>query len=190
MGSHDDFNPERLTKLKNHHNGYRFCPRCGIEMIETEADGRLRMVCPSPDCGFIFYHNPVPAAGAIIVEDGKILLVKRAHPPCIGWWCIPAGYMEWDESPAQCAVRELLEETALTVELDELFEVYSGNDDPRTNAVLVLYTAHIVSGTPTPADDALEVDWFDLDELPDKIAFQAHRQALKDYRTRHIDGKQ
>lgn len=182
-----DFDADRLTWLKDHNLGYRFCPRCGATLVLDSAEGHPRMSCPDRRCGFVFYQNPIPAAGAIIVQDDRILLVKRAHPPRVGWWCLPAGYMEWQESPRQCAVRELLEETALHVKLNELFDVYSGTDDPRSNAVLVLYLAEVVSGQPKAGDDALEVRFFGFDELPDQIAFEAHRQALADYRSRFLE---
>jgi len=178
---HAEFDDEKLNALKENHCGFRFCPRCGREMERGAIEGLERMYCPDEDCGYIYYHNPIPAAGAIVVENDRILLVKRAHPPRIGWWCIPAGFMEWHEHPSDTAVRELEEETGLKVKLTSFFEVYSGNDDPRMNAVLLLYLADVVSGEMRAADDALDVRWFGFDELPDKIAFEAHVQALDDY---------
>ncbi len=89
--------------------------------------------------------------------------------------------MEWQEHPAQTAVREVGEETGLKIELVRFFEVYSGNDDPRANAVLVLYLARPLGGELKAADDALEVAYFDPHEVPSNIAFEAHRQALRDY---------
>ena len=178
---HEVFNDEMLSKIKDDFLGYRYCPRCGQEMDRKRLDGRDRLVCPSPSCMFIFYHNPIPAAGVMVVKDDKILLVKRAHPPRIGWWCIPAGFMEWNENPAQTAVRELAEETGLEIRLSGIFEAYAGLDDPRANAVLILYLGDIIGGEMVAADDALDVGFFPLDNLPAKIAFEAHEQALRDY---------
>ena len=120
-----------------------------------------------------------------MVVNDEILLVKRAHPPKVGWWCIPAGFMEWQEHPSETAVRELEEETGLRVKLTSFFEVYSGTDDPRSNAVLMLYLADVEGGELRAADDAEEVRFFPFDRLPDKIAFQAHNQALADYQRRY-----
>ena len=92
--------------------------------------------------------------------------------------------MEWQEHPSQTALREVEEETGLKVELDSFFEVYSGEDDPRSNAILLLYLAHRTGGTLRPDDDAEEVRFFPLTDLPDKIAFESHIQALKDYMER------
>lgn len=179
-----DFDADMLFARKSNHCGFRFCPRCAGELKEKLLDGRNRMVCTNDECDFVFYQNPIPASGAIIVQEDSILLVKRAHPPRVGWWCIPAGFMEWDEHPTSTAVRELREETGLKIQLTSFFEVYSGNDDPRTNALLILYIGKIVGGNMAPSDDASEVRFFKFDEIPDKIAFEAHIQAIADYNAR------
>lgn len=185
MSEYDSFNAQALTVRKNNFNGYQFCPRCGVRLRDTRLDGRVRLVCEAASCDFVYYHNPVPAAGVIVYrEDRGILLVKRAHPPRINWWCLPAGYMEWDESPARTAMRETFEETGFEVEILGLFNLYSGDDDPRTNAVLALYEARVIGGELTPGDDALDAAFFALDELPERIAFVAHRQALREFAER------
>ncbi len=174
-----------LFDRKNNFLGYRFCPRCGREMEKQLIDGRQRLRCSDKNCDFIYYHNPIPAAGAVVVKDGKILMVKRSVMPKVGWWCLPAGFMEWSEHPTQTAVRELKEETGLDVKLKSLFEIYSGEDDPRMNAVLILYLASVSGGQLKAGDDAIDAKFFDLDELPEKIAFLSHRQALADYKQRY-----
>jgi ADP-ribose pyrophosphatase YjhB (NUDIX family) len=181
---HDNFDEKRLFERKDRHCGFRFCPLCGKELVKGPREGLVRVYCPDDDCGYVFYQNPIPAAGVILVKNDRILLVQRAHPPRIGWWCIPAGFMEWHEHPAQTAVREMEEETGLKVKLTSFFEVYSGTDDPRSNAVLMLYLAEIVGGEMRADDDALDVRWFSFDDLPEKIAFEAHVQALDDYQQR------
>ena len=175
-----------LFKRKSDFLGFRFCPRCGSGLNRQTLDGLPRLVCPNPECDYIYYHNPIPAAGAVVVKEKRILLVRRAVMPKVGWWCVPAGFMEWSEHPSETAIRELREETGLEVQLDGLFEIYSGTDDPRMNAVLILYLAHAVGGDLKAADDALEVDFFGFDRLPEKIAFASHRQALADYRRRYL----
>ena len=94
--------------------------------------------------------------------------------------------MEWTEHPEQTAIRELKEETGLDIKLNGFFEVYSGQDDPRLNAVLILYLAEITGGELTANDDAQEVRFFGFNELPEKIAFASHRQALADYADRYL----
>ncbi|OQX91911.1 MAG: hypothetical protein B6D58_05670 [candidate division Zixibacteria bacterium 4484_95] len=158
---------------------YIYCPWCATELVELVIDGKTRRKCPR--CDFVYYRNPIPAAGAIVEKDGKILLVKRKYPPYVGDWCLPAGFMEYNESPEQCCVREIKEETGLTVNLKSSFKTYSGDDDPRSHAVLVLYLADITGGDIEPGDDASEVKFFAMDKLPRNIAFEAHRRAISDY---------
>lgn len=109
-----------------------------------------------------------------------MLLVKRKFDPAAGAWCIPAGFMEYGESPKRCAVRELLEETGLRVRVTGLFGVYAGFDDPRVRAVLILYTAERTGGRLRAGDDAISARYWPLKRLPRRIAFAAHRRALAD----------
>lgn len=159
-----------------------YCPRCATALEPRDEHGTLRPTCPA--CGFIWYRNPVPAAGVLMVEAGRVLLVRRRYEPRAGHWCLPAGFMESGETPEQTAARELFEETGLEGRLTGLFGVYAGFDDPRVRAVLILYTAEREGGTLAPGDDATEADWFPLEDLPPGIAFAAHTQALAELRER------
>ena len=93
--------------------------------------------------------------------------------------------MEYGEHPETTAVREAREETGLRVRLTGLFGVYAGRDDPRTRAVLILYHARAVGGRLEAGDDAMEVEYFPLNRLPRPIAFESHREALRDLK-RHL----
>lgn len=164
----------------------RFCPACGATLVRRDDRGHPRPTCPQ--CGFIYYRNPVPAAGVILTSPEGVLLVKRRYAPRAGAWCLPAGFMEYGESPTRCAVRELREETGLAARLTGLFGVYAGHDDPRVRAVLILYRGRRVGGRLTPGDDALQARWFPLDRLPRRIAFAAHRLALEQLRRDEAGG--
>lgn len=161
-----------------HHRRARFCPHCGTRLVLRDEHGVRRPTCPA--CGFIHYRNPVPAAGVILHRRGEVLLVKRRYDPRAGAWSLPAGFMEYGETPRHCARRELREETGLTARLGPLFGVYAGFDDPRVRAVLVLYLVERATGRIVPGDDAIEARYFPLDRLPRDIAFQAHREALEE----------
>jgi 8-oxo-dGTP diphosphatase len=124
----------------------------------------------------------VPGAGAIIHSDGDILLVKRKFPPGAGDWCLPAGFQEYDESPVECCIREVKEETGLDIRIESLFWNYRAGDDPRTIVVLMLYLAQIVGGRISAGDDAIEVSFFAVDSIPGNIAFRAHRLAIAHFR--------
>ncbi len=154
---------------------YVYCPLCGARLERIDEDGHARMRCPA--CGFVHYRNPAPAAGVILLENGRVLLVKRRFDPYRGKWSIPSGFIEYDEDVHDTAVREIREETGLAVELDGLHAVESCFDDPRGMTLLVLFRGHVVGGRLTAGDDAAEVGFFSLGALPE-IAFEAHRKVL------------
>jgi 8-oxo-dGTP diphosphatase len=160
----------------------RYCLRCGTRLVMRDDHGSRRPTCPS--CGLIHYRNPVPAAGVILVQDGEVLMVRRRYEPRAGTWCLPAGFMEYGETPERCARRELFEETGLRSRLTGLFGVYAGFDDPRVRAVLILYTAARTGGRLTPGDDALAAKFYPLARLPRVIAFESHRRALAELNAR------
>jgi 8-oxo-dGTP diphosphatase len=110
-----------------------------------------------------------------------VCLVRRSIEPRRGDWTLPAGFVEYDESPEDCAVREVAEETGLAITIEGVLGVYAGFDDPRQRVVLVLYWAkEMEARTPIAGDDAEDVGFFAENELPPNIAFRAHRQALRD----------
>jgi len=158
---------------------YRFCPRCGGALSRRKTDGQDRLVCQA--CDFIFYQNPVPAVAVIIPRGKSIVLVKRAEEPLRGHWCLPAGFMELDETPEQCAIRETREETGLDIEVTRLFGVEKGGDDPRAQVVLIIYLAKHLGGELRAGDDASEAGLFGPQELPPDIAFRTHRRAIAKY---------
>ena len=164
------------------HHEARYCLRCGTRLVRRDDHGRLRGTCPN--CGFIHYRNPVPAAGVILPGPEGVLMVKRKFDPGAGAWCLPAGFMEYGETPEHCAVRELREETGVKARLTGLFGVYAGFDDPRVRSVLILYTAERIGGRLVPGDDAVAARYFSTSRPPRRIAFASHRRALAEYGAR------
>ena len=157
----------------------RFCPHCGTPLIPRDDHGVVRPTCPS--CSFIAYQNPAPAVGAILEKKGSIVLVRRRYEPQVGLWGLPAGFMEYGEGPEETAIRETLEETGLRIGIDRLHGAYRGGGPGGPRVVLLIYRAHILGGRLRPGDDADEVGWFALHELPD-LAFRSHHTALREYR--------
>ncbi len=160
---------------------YAHCPVCGGRLGKKHQDHRVRLVCS--ECDYVFYQNPAPAAGVIVVEDEKVLLVQRKFDPRKGGWTLPAGFIEDDEPVSECAVREVKEETNLDVELVRLFNAYAALDDPRTPVVLLLYLGRRIGGELRAGDDAVDARFFSLNDLPEPIAFKAHVQALGEIKT-------
>jgi len=151
-------------------------------MAVREQSGRPRQTCLH--CGYVHYHNPVPGVGVIVEMDGGVVLVKRRFEPRAGWWCLPAGFLEADESAAEGAVRECKEETGLDVAVDELFGVYSFPEGMQRSGLVIFYTARVVGGELHAGDDAEDVRVFPVDGLPENVAFRTHRQVLARLRQR------
>jgi 8-oxo-dGTP diphosphatase len=158
--------------------GYRYCPHCATGLVVSDREDVPRLACPS--CGFIYYNNPVPAAGAIILRDNHILFVRRKFEPRVGKWSLPAGFMEYNESAAECAVRELREETGLTGRVKDIVGVYAAGDDPRSRVVLIVYHMEVIGGAERPGDDAAEIGYFAKGNYP-PFAWSSHDQALHDF---------
>ena len=139
-----------------------------------EGDNRERLVCP--DCGFINYENPKVVVGAVVSRDECILLCRRAIGPRKGFWTLPAGFMELNETPADGARRETMEEACADIEIDALLAVYS---IPRISQVQVIYRALLVSTEIAAGPESAEVGMFPWNEIPwDDLAFPSVRWAL------------
>lgn len=114
--------------------------------------------------------SPLVGVGAIIIEEERVVLVKRGHPPLAGEWSIPGGVLEVGETLREAAMREALEETGLTVEVGELLGVYDRvlrDADERTlyHYVLIDFLCRRIAGEPYGAGDADEARWFARDEV-------------------------
>lgn len=153
-----------------------FCLMCGAPMEVQRLEGREREQCPA--CGWVYYLHLKLGAGVLVVHEGRLLLLKRAHHPWKGAWNLPAGYVEVDESPEQAAMREVREETGLEVALDRLLGNYFFDDDPRGNGLLAVFLGRPVSGELTVTDETAEYGYFSPDELPDPLCGAAHDQLI------------
>ena len=125
------------------------------------------------------WRNALPAANAIVVREGRVLLTRRAHSPWNDLWCSPGGFCELGEHPAETVVREVHEEVALEVEVDRYLgtwvDVYADDpDEPDAGVINVAYyTATPLTGDHGRAADPAEVSevaWFGWDELPADLA--------------------
>jgi ADP-ribose pyrophosphatase YjhB (NUDIX family) len=156
----------------------RFCSRCGGKMETRLVSGRPRRACTA--CDFIHFTDPKVGVGVLVIEEGKLLLVQRVMKPEIGKWSIPAGYLDYGEDPRETAVREILEETNLAVDITGLVDVYYNPEVAAQGgaSIFILYSARVIGGTLKAGDDAQAASFFGPDELPE-LAFTSTLQAVK-----------
>ncbi len=151
------------------------CPLCASPLTTVEIGGRERVACPR--CDFVHWDNPKPVTATLVPLDSGLVLVKRKFEPFVDWWCLPGGFMEHSEDPEESAIREVLEETGLSIEIDRLLGAHSPGRG--INVVILFYLARSASGRLVPGDDASEVRAFRRHELPDNVAFELHRQMIE-----------
>jgi len=130
--------------------------------------------CPS--CGQ--YKNRALTVDAVIVKDGKILLIKRGREPYKGFWGNAGGYVDHDETAEDAAIRETFEETGLIAKSIKFIGLYTDPKRHPEQAVSAAYALE-VEGEPKAGDDAVEIKWFDIDKLP-PLAFD-HEKIIGDY---------
>jgi ADP-ribose pyrophosphatase YjhB (NUDIX family) len=143
-----------------------------------EGDTRPRLVCDT--CGFVRYENPKVVVGSVVAYEERILLCRRAIDPRSGFWTLPAGYLELNETTAEGAVREAYEEAMARIAIDRLLAVYS---IPRISQVQLIYRARLLDPEIRPGPESAEVGLFRWEEIPwEEIAFPSARWALRHYR--------
>src|SRR5687767_280251 len=155
----------------------KFCANCAAPVSQRVPPGDTlpRWVCDQ--CGEIHYQNPRMVVGSIPEYQGKVLLCRRAIEPRYGYWTLPAGYLENDETVAQGATRETLEEAGAKIELGPLFSMISV---PRVNQVHVFYRARVVELDFRFGAETLEVALWEEERIPWKeIAFRTVGLTLK-----------
>ena len=161
---------------------HKFCGQCGapVKRRVPAGEDREREVCPV--CKFVHYRNPIPVVGCVPDHGGRILLCRRAIEPRLGYWTVPAGFMELNETLEEAAQRETLEEACARVRLGELFSIVNL---PAAGQVHFFFRAELPDGKFAPGPESLETHLFAAQEIPWKeIAFRSGIIALR----RYLDG--
>ncbi len=143
-----------------------------------DGDNRERLVCP--ECGHIAYENPRIVVGSVVAEDGAVLMCRRAIEPRLGFWTLPAGYLELGETPEEGASREAWEEARAEIAIDGILGVFSIS---RIGQVQIIFRARFANRAAAPrfaaGPESLEVTLFPWDHIPwDEVAFPSVRWAL------------
>lgn len=142
------------------------------------GDSLERDVCER--CGFVAYDNPKIVVGSVVRTAGGVMMCRRAIAPRIGFWTLPAGYLEHGETPEEGARREAREEACAEIALRSLLAVYTIR---RLSQVQLIYRADLVGGF-AAGEESLEVREFGWDDLPwDTLAFPSVAWALEHERT-------
>ncbi len=153
-----------------------FCQRCGGATEQRQVEGRPRPVCTV--CGGVTYLDPKLAVAVVIERDGEILLGKRgANTREPGKWSFPAGFVERGEVVEQAAMREVREETSLTVEIGPMLGFFSREGE---TVALAAYAATGFTGEPRANDDLEALSWFAPGKLPE-LAFPHDPQIVANW---------
>ncbi len=156
-----------------------FCSHCGAKVAVKvpPGDHLPRHVCDS--CGTVHYANPKLVVGCVPEYQDRILLCKRGIEPRLGYWTVPAGFMENGETLQQAAARESHEEALLHVEIGSLLSVVHVT---HAHQVHVFFRAKMLSERFGPTPESLEVKLVGIDEIPwEELAFPSTEFTLRRY---------
>ena len=156
-----------------------FCSRCGqpTTFVVPEGDHLPRHVCTS--CGLVHYENPRIVVGCVAEHEGQILICRRAIEPRRGFWTIPAGFMENNETLEAGAARECHEEALAHVSIDSLLAVIN---IPEAHQVHIFFRARMVDGSFGAGPESLESKLVSAAQIPwEEIAFPSTRYALEQF---------
>lgn len=148
----------------------KFCSNCAAPIARRvpPGDSLPRYICDQ--CGEIHYQNPNLVVGTLPEWEGRLLLCRRAIEPRYGYWTLPAGFMENDETTADAATRETLEEAGARI---ALIDPYTMISVPTVNQVHLFYRARLLDLDFAPGEESLDVALFEQAEIPwQEIAFR------------------
>ena len=154
-----------------------YCSQCGqpVTLKIPVDDNRERFVCDH--CGYVHYQNPNNVCGALLTLDDKILLCKRAIEPRYGLWTLPAGFMENNETVAEAAAREAMEEANAHAGPLTLFGIFSM---PYISQVYLMFHGELARKEISAGHESLDVGMFTREQIPwDELAFPVVTHSLQ-----------
>ena len=180
--------PLRAPVLYTYGYALNFCSNCGSPVVSKIPDGDHlpRFVCPS--CGTVHYKNPLLVLGCVPQWEDKILLCRRAIEPRLGFWTVPAGFMENGETLQNAAARECYEEALARVEIGSLLALVNVT---HAGQVHVMFRARMLTAEFAPGPESLEVRLYTAAEIPwDELAFPSGEFTLRKFYADRTAGRE
>lgn len=159
-----------------------YCPCCGAKLTEAILQRYERQRCLH--CGAVNYLNPTPGITMLIRSpEGLVLIGKRAASARYGGkWCLPGGYIEYEESFIETAWREIGEETGLQVQIEGVVNVVANQLDDWHHTLVIVLVGDMVAGEPRAGDDLVELQWIDKTKHHTiSYAFEADQRIIDGY---------
>jgi ADP-ribose pyrophosphatase YjhB (NUDIX family) len=157
---------------------FKFCPYCKSSLTKNSQFYQCSL------CNRKIYINSSPAAGIVVIENGKFLISKRAFKPKKGYYDIVGGFLDKGEHPIVGAIRECKEETGLDIRIIKQIGIYIDKSytfqGEKIPVLIVLYLAEIIGGKMEPQDDVASLHWFKIEKPPKKLAFPWLKKAMAD----------
>ena len=158
----------------------KHCKNCGTAVVyrlPDDGDTKERAICTA--CQTVHYENPLMVVGTVPYWGDRVLLCKRNIEPRWGKWTLPAGFMELNETVAEGAARETVEEAGAEFEMEGFFSLVN---IPRVGQVHMFYLAQLLSERFDPGHETIEARLFTEEEIPwEEIAFKTVAETLKRY---------
>jgi ADP-ribose pyrophosphatase YjhB (NUDIX family) len=173
MKKHDAIHANHLVQ-RDYPAKVKFCPLCGAAMASRllMPENAERKICTR--CGFVLFPGPKLVAGCLVIDAGRVLLLRRGIGPAVGKWTFPGGYVDFGENAADAAARETREEVGMRITLGALLGVF--NDSAIT---VVVYLATPGKEAPSLSEEATEVRYFAPDDIPwQDVAFPTTTDSL------------
>ncbi len=169
----------------------KFCSQCGaaVALQIPEGDNRERFVCES--CQFIHYQNPNVVVGTVPLyhcetHGLRVLLCRRDIEPRHGYWTLPAGFLENDETTEQGAIRETVEESCANIDDLKIYRIFNV---PHTNQIHMFFRARMLDDAFSTTPESSEVRLFSFDEVPwTELAFPPVHSVVEDFIAEHPSG--
>lgn len=161
---------------------FQYCPRCATPFGAKQLRPFERQRCGA--CGYTHFLNPAPGITIILHSPaGRVLIGKRAATARYGGqWCLPGGYIEYEESFIDTAHREVREETGLDIRLQGIVNVVANRLDDRHHTLVIVLLGEVVGGRQAPGDDLVELRWVDRQEHHTlSYAFAADQRIIDGY---------